>query len=137
VDLCGFEDVPRADDIGLEQLAPVFGVALNRRDQCPAVIHALATLHGGSHRFGVAEVGLRAFDIEAINGTVVETGLEQNADALSIGEQALNQIGAEVARGTGYEHQARARSEIGPVAVEGFRHWDGLRHSFEPFDPEE
>jgi hypothetical protein len=94
----------------------------------------LATLHGGAHWLGIAEVAWRAFDVEAIDGTVVETGLEQNADALSIGEQARNQIGAQVARGTGYEHQARARSEIGPIAVDGLRHWDGLR---DPFEPEE
>jgi hypothetical protein len=38
------------------------------------VIHALATLHGDVHRFGIADVALRAFDVEASDGTVVGTG---------------------------------------------------------------
>ena len=133
VDSRGFEDVLRADHIGLEQLAPVFGVALNRRNHRPAVIHALATLHGGIHRLGIAEVARRTFDVEAIDGAVVETGLEQNADALSVCEQARNQIGAQVTRGTGHQHQARARSEVGPIAVDGFRHCAGRGPPFDDF----
>jgi hypothetical protein len=128
VDLRGFEDVSRADDIGFEQLAPMFAVASNRRNHRPAVIHALATLHGVVHRFGIADVALRAFDVETSDGSVLGTGPDQNADALTRCEQVCDQIGTQVTRGTGHEYLARARSEVGSVAVDGFRHRGGLGH---------
>ena len=86
-----------AQDIGIEHLAPVRGIAVDGRDQGGTMVDAVATTHGLEHRAPIAQIALDPLHIEPGQGTVVAPGAHQNPDLLAVGEQTPEQVGPEMA----------------------------------------
>jgi hypothetical protein len=87
-----FEYVAGAQYVGVEQLAAVTRVALDRRDHRSAVVHALASPHGDIYGFRVTEIALHAFHVELFDTPVVVIRMDQHTDAFAVRQQPIDQV---------------------------------------------
>jgi hypothetical protein len=110
----GGEQVSCAEDVGVEDVAAVPGVAVDGRDAGGGVEDAPTVADGQGHGGGVAQIAGDALDRQAVHGAGVGAGLEEHAERLPGGQEALDQVGAQVPSGAGDQHEvARGRRRTG------------------------
>ncbi len=103
-----FEYVAGAQYVGFEQPSAVTRAAVDRGDHGSAVVHALATPHGFTHGFRVAEIAPRAFHVKFFDSSVVVIRMEQHAYAFAVGKQPHDQVDTQMTRGAGHECETGA-----------------------------
>lgn len=71
------------------------------RDQRRAVIDAGTAAHGRVDRLGIPQIAIGSVNVKSRQGPVVAALPHQDADFVSVGQQAAYEIGAEMAGRSG------------------------------------